>query len=117
MRLKLLLFARARELAGVSETSLEVEPGVCEVRRRLETGATGAMRRPPLSPPTHTPLFPTGATTASLQPTILAAYPALAEIQDAIVLAVNQRYVGASAGDQLLAEGDEVAVIPPISGG
>ena len=78
----------------------------------------GAMRRPPfLSTNPHTPSSFPGATTANLQATILSAFPALAEIEDAIVLAVNQQYVDASAGEQLLAEGDEVAVIPPISGG
>lgn len=62
----------------------------------------------------HTLVSP-GTTTAGLQDAIVAAYPALAEIKDAIVLAVNQSYVDGEA--RPLAEGDEVAVIPPISGG
>ena len=46
-------------------------------------------------------------------------YPDLAQIADNIVLAVNQEYIDTEhphAGFTLN-EGDEVAVIPPISGG
>jgi len=41
----------------------------------------------------------------------------LAGLQDQVVLAVRQQYV--SIGDQsvILADGDEVAVVPPLSGG
>ena len=41
----------------------------------------------------------------------------LAALQEQVVLAVRQQYV--ALGDQalLLADGDEVAVVPPLSGG
>lgn len=44
-------------------------------------------------------------------------HPGLADVRDQVILAVRQEYV--ELGDQLLLlrPGDEVAVIPPISGG
>lgn len=41
----------------------------------------------------------------------------LCELQDSVVLAVRQEYV--PVGDQVLTlgDGDEVAVVPPLSGG
>jgi len=47
---------------------------------------------------------------------LLLQYPSLAEIQGAFVLAVNQKYLGIDE-EVPLGPGDEVAVIPPISGG
>ena len=41
-------------------------------------------------------------------------YPAIAEARSAIRLAVNQSYV---AADTTLQDGDEVALITPVSGG
>ncbi|KAG7264707.1 hypothetical protein CRUP_019010 [Coryphaenoides rupestris] len=48
---------------------------------------------------------------------LLELHPSLAALQDQVVLAVRQQYV--SIGDQsiILADGDEVAVVPPLSGG
>jgi molybdopterin converting factor small subunit len=41
----------------------------------------------------------------------------LSEIQDSLVLALNQDYIELSDAPLNLAEGDEIAVIPPLSGG
>ncbi|XP_071493513.1 uncharacterized protein [Diadema antillarum] len=43
-------------------------------------------------------------------------FPRLLPIRDTLVLAVNQEYVS-DEGQLTLCEGDEVAVIPPLSGG
>lgn len=43
-------------------------------------------------------------------------FPLLEEIKGAFALAVNQEYVGPD-GEVALRAGDEVAIIPPISGG
>jgi molybdopterin converting factor subunit 1 len=45
---------------------------------------------------------------------LLAAHPGLAPLRSSIRLAKNSEYVGAEA---TFAAGDEVALIPPVSGG
>ncbi|KAA0703760.1 Molybdopterin synthase sulfur carrier subunit [Triplophysa tibetana] len=44
-------------------------------------------------------------------------HPRLTVIRDQVVLAVRQEYVPLSGQPLTLREGDEVAVIPPLSGG
>jgi molybdopterin synthase catalytic subunit/molybdopterin converting factor small subunit len=53
--------------------------------------------------------LPAGATTADVWPAL-----GLGEEPDGLLYAVNRSY---AAGGQALAEGDEVALIPPVSGG
>ena len=55
-----------------------------------------------------------GATVADLWATLRRSYPALDEVGDALRFAVNQEYVDRA---HHLADDDEVAVIPPVSGG
>jgi molybdopterin converting factor small subunit len=55
-----------------------------------------------------------GSTTSDLVQSITVQYPKLAEMLPAIVLALNEEYV---TGTPVLSDGDEVALIPPISGG
>lgn len=81
---RLLLFAKARELAGASEASL-VLPAVL---RDVE----------------------------ELKQVIFEAYPMLVALQQSAVIAVNESYVE-SGVEVTLRQGDEVAFIPPISGG
>ena len=47
---------------------------------------------------------------------LLERWPALKEVRGASILAVNQEYVDSSV-PLSVKEGDEVAIIPPISGG
>lgn len=79
MRLRLLLFARARELVGESETSVDVEPGEKreECGERAEAGNAACGPTLSLSPTTP------GTTTAGLHDAIVAAFPALNEIKGA----------------------------------
>jgi len=56
----------------------------------------------------------TETTTKELKHEIKERYPALSDIIDSITLAVNQEYVYEDVG---LNDGDEVALIPPLSGG
>ncbi len=56
------------------------------------------------------------ATTAGLVAHLVAQRPALAGVLRTSVLALNQEYVE-TAEAVLLKAGDEVAVIPPLSGG
>lgn len=48
---------------------------------------------------------------------ILPRYPSLAPLSEHCVLALNQTYVTPEGKQGPLREGDELAVIPPISGG
>lgn len=54
------------------------------------------------------------ATVADLQRQLENLFPSLRDISNALAFAVNQEY---AYPETVLAEGDEVALIPPISGG
>eukprot|EP00877_Chromochloris_zofingiensis_P007518 jgi/Chrzof1/3019/Cz12g08130.t1 len=56
------------------------------------------------------------ATTATLLEKLLAQHPQLESVMKSCVFAVNQEYVQLKEAVQLK-NGDEVAVIPPLSGG
>ena len=58
--------------------------------------------------------LPDGATLADLLGEIRRAYPGLAPPDVEIVTAVNEEYAD---GGVALRDGDEVALIPPVSGG
>lgn len=86
IRIKVLFFAAARELAGTGDTSIVLPP-------------------PPAS-----------QTTAELRSCIATEFPNTAQVVGDITLAVNQEYL--PHGEEIeLHDGDEVALIPPISGG
>lgn len=55
-----------------------------------------------------------GATVGDLQGQLVGEYPAVGAFLPTLVWAVNEDYV---AADHQLREGDEIALIPPISGG
>jgi molybdopterin converting factor subunit 1 len=81
MRMRVLLFARAKDLAGAASLTLELPPG---------------------------------ATVAGLRQALAAAYPRLGEFLPRCAVAVG----GEVAPDETpLAEGDEAALLPPVSGG
>lgn len=55
-----------------------------------------------------------GLSAAQLLAALQEAHPALQRLGTSVMLAVNQEF---AAPDQIIAAGDEVAVIPPVSGG
>ena len=55
-----------------------------------------------------------GATVADLWASLCGAYRALQDVEGTVSVAVNRQYAGR---DHRLAAGDEVALIPPVSGG
>ena len=57
---------------------------------------------------------PEGSTVSDVVAALQAAYPRLRPTAAKALLAVNQEYVG---GDLRLHDGDELALIPPVSGG
>jgi molybdopterin converting factor subunit 1 len=58
--------------------------------------------------------YPEGTTVAQVWEHLKEEFPALRSYRDAVGFAVNQEYV---TGDSRLKDGDEVAFIPPVSGG
>eukprot|EP00252_Welwitschia_mirabilis_P019899 TRINITY_DN4728_c0_g1_i1.p1 TRINITY_DN4728_c0_g1~~TRINITY_DN4728_c0_g1_i1.p1 ORF type:complete len:107 (-),score=25.89 TRINITY_DN4728_c0_g1_i1:161-481(-) len=80
-RVKVLFFARARDLAGVSEKFFEMEEG---------------------------------STTLDCVKKIACELPDLNTLFDCMMVALNEEYV---IEPHILKDGDELALIPPISGG
>jgi molybdopterin converting factor subunit 1 len=58
--------------------------------------------------------LPAGATVADVRTALVRDHPALTSLLAKSAVAVNQDFAEDS---QVVAEGDEVAVIPPVSGG
>jgi molybdopterin synthase catalytic subunit len=58
--------------------------------------------------------LPDGATVADAWDDLVARHPALAPGRDSVRFAVNAAYAGSTT---MLADGDELAMIPPVSGG
>lgn len=58
--------------------------------------------------------LPEGATLAVAMATLAAEHPAIAAMRDKLAIAVNFEY---QQGGHVLCDQDEVALIPPVSGG
>jgi len=58
--------------------------------------------------------LPDGATVGDVRSAMHERMPTLGELTSRMMMAVNQDY---AADDRVLAAGDEVACIPPVSGG
>jgi molybdopterin converting factor subunit 1 len=79
--MKVLCFARARDLAGAAEIDLEL---------------------------------PSGGRVSDLRRLLAERLPALSALLPHCAVAVNDEY---AADDMILAAGDRVALLPPVSGG
>ena len=58
--------------------------------------------------------LPDGATVSTAGRTLVQRFPALAEFEPRVAYAVNREYANR---ETVLREGDELALIPPVSGG
>ncbi|XP_022256299.1 molybdopterin synthase sulfur carrier subunit-like [Limulus polyphemus] len=84
VKVKLLFFAKARELVGVTETGLVVPNGLYTQKKLLSI--------------------------------IVETFPVLCSIQGNFIVALNEECMDQSQSIELK-EGDQLAVIPPLSGG
>ena len=98
MRVTVRLFARLRDIAGASELARDLAPGatIGDVWRQLARE---------IAP---------GATIGDLWHELAGEYPELVPYERSISSAVNADYARMT---QVLAAGDEVAFLPPVSGG
>lgn len=94
MRVKVLFFASAREAVGKREEEVEVTTS--------SSSASGSSDATSV------------VTLAQLRETLCVMYPAAQDTIATITLALNLEY---ATDDAELHDGDEVALIPPISGG
>lgn len=104
MRLRVLYFARAREVAGTDHEHVELEQQACSADELLDVLLH---KHPALQPLTSTMMLAVNQVhnTQRIQP-----------IGCGLRIVFHQEYV--DARDSLtLKDGDEVALIPPVSGG
>eukprot|EP01135_Chromosphaera_perkinsii_P000148 Nk52_evm44s32 gene=Nk52_evmTU44s32 len=97
-RVTLLFFAKSRELVGESSVDFEFElPPASQGQEEYNSSR----------------LQLTGG---ELLDIVIGKYSALQPIRDNLIVAVNQEYI--EGGDRLeIKGGEEIAIIPPISGG
>ncbi|CAN9504632.1 unnamed protein product [Ophioblennius macclurei] len=65
----------------------------------------------------HPVAVPTPISSQDLWGLLLQRHPRLSLLRDHVVLAVRQQYIAIGAQLVTLGDGDEVAVVPPLSGG
>jgi molybdopterin converting factor subunit 1 len=86
-----LMFARAREIAGASQVKVEINQPTNESNNQ-------------------------SITVQQLVTQLITLYPALSELVKSMMMAVNMEYEKCDS-QRVIEERDEIAVIPPISGG
>ena len=104
MRVTVLYFAAAREIAGCRRAS-PARAIFCVALRRLPDARSRS---------DESADAPDGCTAGQLLAQLCARHAGLEALSPSLQLALNQRY---APRDAPLSDGDELALIPPISGG
>ena len=123
VKVRLLFFAKARELVGVAETETTRLFGdkATDTATAETTTADTATAETATSESSTTATSTTTTTTTTgseLFKAVLALYPDLVLIKDSIILAHNLEYIDVGGSTPIIVkEGDEIAIIPPVSGG
>jgi molybdopterin converting factor small subunit len=108
MSVRVLYFARSRELMGRSEEEIQL----ANVEQHLRAAATTAATAEASSPSAAS----RAVRVCDLLAFLVHSHPALAPLVPCTLLALNQEFVQPSS-DAPLSKGDELAFIQPISGG
>jgi len=126
VKVRLLFFAKARELVGVAETETTrlfgdkaTDTATAETTTAdTATAETATSESSTTATSTTTTTTTTTTTGSELFKAVLALYPDLVLIKDSIILAHNLEYIDVGGSTPIIVkEGDEIAIIPPVSGG
>jgi len=124
VKVRLLFFAKARELVGVAETETTrlfgdkaTDTATAETTT-ADTATAETATSESSTTATSTTTTTTTTTGSELFKAVLALYPDLVLIKDSIILAHNLEYIDVGGSTPIIVkEGDEIAIIPPVSGG
>jgi len=125
VKVRLLFFAKARELVGVAETETTrlfgdkaTDTATAETTTADTATAETATSESSTTATSTTTTTTTTTTGSELFKAVLALYPDLVLIKDSIILAHNLEYIDVGGSTPIIVkEGDEIAIIPPVSGG
>ena len=125
VKVRLLFFAKDRELVGVAETETTrlfgdkaTDTATAETTTADTATAETATSESSTTATSTTTTTTTTTTGSELFKAVLALYPDLVLIKDSIILAHNLEYIDVGGSTPIIVkEGDEIAIIPPVSGG
>lgn len=107
------MFAKAREIAGASQVKITIDtPAAAD--QSINQSQSSTSNNQTVDKQGHPARHP--ITVNQLVNQLIKAYPGLSELVNSMMMAVNMEYERCDS-TRLIDENDEIAVIPPISGG